>query len=79
MNYKYIFQSLFIAILVSSATECLAQRIENVQPEIVGNKIHVYYDLLDITEAKLRQDDPFVAKIKNDAKRIIENCRIKFK
>jgi hypothetical protein len=40
---------------------------------------NIYYDLLDITEDKLRQDDPFVAKIKNDAKRIIENCQIKFK
>lgn len=58
MYYKYISQFLFIAILVSIATEGFAQRIENVRPEIVGERIHVYYDLLDIAI-----DQPVIVRV----------------
>jgi hypothetical protein len=58
MNYKHISQSVLIAVLVFFATECLAQRIENVHPEIVGEKIHVYYDVLDI-----EADQPVIVRV----------------
>jgi hypothetical protein len=41
-------QSIFFTIMILIPVGCLAQRIENVHPEIAGEKIHIYYDLIGI-------------------------------
>ncbi len=42
------FQAIIIAVLLLTSVDCFAQRIENVHPEIEGEKIHIYYDLVGI-------------------------------
>ncbi|HUS85925.1 MAG TPA: hypothetical protein VMW76_01700 [Bacteroidales bacterium] len=48
MNNKNLFQTILLTILILIPVDSLAQRIENVHPDIAGEKIHIYYDLLGI-------------------------------
>jgi len=43
-----LFQAMLLTVLMLAPVDCLAQRIENVHPEIEGEKIHIYYDLIGI-------------------------------
>jgi len=48
MNNNYLFQSILFTVLILTPVDCFSQRIENVHPEIAGEKIHIYYDLIGI-------------------------------
>jgi len=48
MNNNNLFQAILITVLILTPVDCFAQRIENVHPEIAGEKIHIYYDLIGI-------------------------------
>lgn len=58
MNYKYLYQSILFTVLVLVTADCFAQRIENVHPEIIEDKIHIYYDLIDIAA-----DQPVIVRV----------------
>lgn len=48
--YKgYVHQWILLTILLCPHVNCFTQRIENVHPEIEGDKIYIYYDLIGIT------------------------------
>ena len=48
-NSGFLFQKLiFLVLFTFSLADGSAQKIENVYPDIAGEKIHIYYDLLDI-------------------------------
>ncbi len=51
-------QSVLFTVLILIPVDCLAQRIENVHPEIAGEKIHIYYDLIGIAA-----DQPVIIKV----------------
>jgi len=40
-----LFQVLFFTVIYLTSVNCLAQKIENVHPEIAGEKINIFYDL----------------------------------
>ena len=46
MNNKNRFQSILLTILVLIPVNCAAQSVENVHAEQIGDKIHIYYDLI---------------------------------
>ncbi len=58
MNNNYLFQSILFIILILTPVDCFSQRIENVHPEIAGEKIHIYYDLIGIAA-----DQPVIVKV----------------
>ena len=39
---------------------------------------NTYYDLLDLAEEKLNQNDEFIIELKNKVQVIVEHCRVKF-
>jgi len=41
-------QVLLLTVLILTPVDCFTQRIENVHPEIAGENIHIYYDLIGI-------------------------------
>jgi hypothetical protein len=53
-----IHHCLLVTFLISLAAGAYAQRIENVRPEIAGERIHVYYDLLEIAA-----DQPVIVRV----------------
>jgi hypothetical protein len=48
MNNNNLFRSIFFIVLFLTHVDCFAQKIENVHPEIAGEKINIYYDLIGI-------------------------------
>ena len=48
MNNNNLFRSIFFIVLILTQVDCFSQRIENVHPEIAGEKINIYYDLIGI-------------------------------
>jgi hypothetical protein len=48
MNKNNLFQFILFAVLILTSFDCFAQKIENVYPEIAGEKIKIYYDLTGI-------------------------------
>ena len=44
MNESNFFRALIVTIFLIAPVICYAQRIDNVHPEIEGEKIHIYYD-----------------------------------
>jgi hypothetical protein len=48
MIRKHPYEFLLFPILLSFTNVCFSQRVENVRPEIIDDKIHLYYDLADI-------------------------------
>jgi hypothetical protein len=49
MSNKNLFQSILIIVLILTSFDCFTQKIENVHPEIEGEKIHIYYDLIGLS------------------------------
>jgi hypothetical protein len=47
---KNLYLAILLTFYILIPVECFSQRIENVHPEIAGEKIHIYYDLLGIAE-----------------------------
>jgi hypothetical protein len=45
-----LFQSILLTILCLTSVVCFSQKIENVRPEVAGEKINIYYDLAGIAE-----------------------------
>ena len=45
-----LFQVILMAILIFTSSVCFAQKIENVHPEVTGEKINIYYDLTGIAD-----------------------------
>ena len=43
-----LFRVILLTVLILAPVDCFTQRIENVHPEIAGNQINIYYDLLGI-------------------------------
>jgi hypothetical protein len=50
MNNNNLFRSILFIVLILTSFDCFSQRIENVHPEIAGEKIHIYYDLIGIAD-----------------------------
>jgi hypothetical protein len=50
MKNNSVFQSLLLTILLLIPVKSFAQKIENVRPEVAGEKINIYYDLTGIAE-----------------------------
>jgi hypothetical protein len=48
MKSRIRYRSILITALTIISIGCFSQRIENVHPEIEGEKIHIYYDLVGI-------------------------------
>ncbi len=48
MNNNNLFRSILFIVLFLTHVDCFAQKIENVHPEIAGEKINIYYDLIGI-------------------------------
>jgi hypothetical protein len=48
LNNKNLFQVILFTVLILIPVNCFTQRIENVRPEISGEKILIYYDLIGI-------------------------------
>jgi hypothetical protein len=49
-NNNILFQVILLTILILASSVCFAQKIENVHPEVVGEKINIYYDLTGIAD-----------------------------
>jgi hypothetical protein len=43
---------IFLAALILTSAVCFAQKIENVRPEVAGEKINIYYDLTGIADGQ---------------------------
>ena len=43
-----LFQVILLTVIILTSVNCFAQKIENVHPEIAGEKINIYYDLTGI-------------------------------
>jgi hypothetical protein len=50
MNNNYLFRPIFFIVLILTSFDCFTQKIENVHPEIEGEKINIYYDLIGIAD-----------------------------
>ena len=77
----------FVLEFVNSGSERLFEWIDRLKNEstyfedIFKHELqgwNVYYDLLDLAEEKLNQQDAFIEELKNKTNTIIEKCRIKF-
>jgi hypothetical protein len=47
-----LIQSIILIVLIFMSSVCFSQKIENVRPEVAGEKINIYYDLIGIEDGQ---------------------------
>ena len=52
MNRRFLYHFLLLSTLLFISAGGLAQKIENVHPEVTQDKIHIYYDLVGLPAAQ---------------------------